>query len=218
MAEPAPRVPPPETGGETLSARRHPLFRLLQLFALAGVAGLLALLVWRVIDSGRGAQFVSAIREGKKPPAPQFKLPVIWPHAETWPMDVRHLVADGQVPLRELHGHPTVINFWASWCAPCRKEAPRFRASARVHAGQVVFLGVDINDFKSDARHFLRQYKVNFVSVRDGDGSTLDSYGLTGLPETYFVDAQGRVVAHFPGEVSRAELERGVAQAMGGGS
>jgi cytochrome c biogenesis protein CcmG, thiol:disulfide interchange protein DsbE len=217
MAEPASGTPPPQTGGD-LPAGKHPLFRLLQLLALAGVAGLLALLVWRMIDSGRGAQLVSAIREGKKPPAPQFTLPVIWPHSETWPKDTRRLVTEGRVPLRGLRGHPTVINFWASWCAPCGKEAPRFRASARAHEGQVVFLGIDVNDFKSDARHFLRKYKVNFPSVRDGGGSTLESYGLTGLPESYFVDARGRVVAHSPGEVSRAELERGVAQAMGRGS
>jgi cytochrome c biogenesis protein CcmG/thiol:disulfide interchange protein DsbE len=217
VAEPASGTPPPQKGGD-LPARRHPLFRLLQLLALAGVAGLLALLVWRVIDSGRGTQLVSAIREGKKPAAPQFTLPVIWPHAETWPKDKGRLVTGGRVPLRELHGYPTVINFWASWCAPCGKEAPRFRASARVHEGQVVFLGIDVNDFKSDARHFLRKYKVNFVSVRDGGGSTLESYGLTGLPESYFLDARGKVVAHSPGEVSRAELERGVAEAMGRGS
>jgi cytochrome c biogenesis protein CcmG/thiol:disulfide interchange protein DsbE len=216
MAEPASPARPPQK--EELPARRHPLFRLLQVFALAGVASLLALLVWRVIDGGRGAELVSAIRAGKNPSAPQFTLPVIWPHKETWPTEARHLVTEGEVPLRELRGHPTVINFWASWCAPCANEAPRFRASARVHEGQVVFLGIDINDFKSDARHFLRKHKINFVSVRDRGGSTLERYGLTGLPETYFVDARGRVVAHSPGEVSRAELERGVAQAAGGAS
>lgn len=217
MAVPVSSAPSPQKQDD-VPARRHPLFRVLQLFALAGVASLLALLVWRVIDEGRGAELVGAIRAGKKPPAPQFTLPVIWPHAETWPKDARHLVMEGQVPLRELRGHPAVINFWASWCTPCAKEAPRFRASARLHEGQVVFLGIDVNDFKSDARHFLRKHKVNFASVRDGGASTLERYGLTGLPETYFVDARGRAVAHSPGEVSRAELERGVAEAIGAGS
>jgi cytochrome c biogenesis protein CcmG, thiol:disulfide interchange protein DsbE len=208
MAEPVSSAPSPQKEDD-LPARRHPLFRVLQL---------LTLLVWRVVDEGRDAQLVGAIRAGKEPPAPQFTLPVIWSHAETWPKDARHLVTEGQVPLRELRGHPIVINFWASWCSPCAKEAPRFRASARLHAGQVVFLGIDVNDFKSDARHFLRKHKVNFVSVRDGGASTLARYGLTGLPETYFVDARGRAVAHSPGEVSRAELERGVAEAIGAGS
>lgn len=191
---------------------------MLQVVALAGVAGLLALLVWRVIDAGRGAHLVSDIRAGKNPPAPQFTLPVLWGHVETWPKDARRALVDRQLSLSELRGHAVVINFWASWCVPCAKEAPRFRVSARAHEGRVVFLGIDINDFKSDARHFLSKYNVNYVSVRDGSGSTLGRYGLTGVPETYYLDARERVVAHTPGEATREELERGIAQASGAGS
>jgi cytochrome c biogenesis protein CcmG/thiol:disulfide interchange protein DsbE len=110
-----------------------------------------------------------------------------------------------------------VINFWASWCIPCRHEAPLLVASARAHAGDVAFLGVDVQDLKSDARGFLRKYHVNYVSVRDGPGGTYDDYGLTGLPETYYVDARGRLIGHYAGEVSRAQLEAGI-QAAGGGS
>jgi cytochrome c biogenesis protein CcmG, thiol:disulfide interchange protein DsbE len=215
MAEPVrqssplkPEVQPPPT-------RTSPLLRALQVLALALVAGLLALLVWRVLDAGRGAQLVSQVRAGKKPPAPAFTLPVLWRQAETWPNDLQAALADGQLALRELRGHPVVLNFWASWCVPCGKEAPRFRASSRTHRGNVVFLGVDINDFKSDARHFLRQHKVNYVSLRDGNGSTQSNYGLTGVPETYYLDAEGRIVAHSPGEVSAGELEQGIEQASG---
>jgi cytochrome c biogenesis protein CcmG, thiol:disulfide interchange protein DsbE len=118
----------------------------------------------------------------------------------------------------ELRGYPVVINFWASWCAPCRDEAPRFHSSARAHAGRVLFLGIDVNDFSSDARHFLRRYKINYVSVRDRPGSMPSRYGLTGLPETFYLSSEGRIVAHSPGEVSRAELERGISQATKGGS
>jgi cytochrome c biogenesis protein CcmG/thiol:disulfide interchange protein DsbE len=111
----------------------------------------------------------------------------------------------------ELRGRRVVINFWASWCVPCKKEAPLLSRAARTYAGKVVFLGVDIQDFKSDARRFLQRYKVGFVSVRDGSGSTYGSYGLTGIPETYYLDVRGRIVAHDAGQVDAADLERGIA-------
>jgi cytochrome c biogenesis protein CcmG, thiol:disulfide interchange protein DsbE len=115
----------------------------------------------------------------------------------------------------ELRGRPVVINFWASWCVPCRHEAPRFTASARAHAGRVSFLGIDVQDLSSDARRFLRRYRIDYVSVRDGGGSTYSDYGLTGVPETYWVDARGRIVSHYAGEVSRCQLEHGIAAASG---
>ena len=217
MAEPARQPSPPEAEAQAQPPARpaSPLLRALQVLALALVAGLLALLVWRVIDAGRGTQLVSEVRAGKKPVAPGFKLPVLWRRAETWPRDARGALADGQLALRELHGYPVVLNFWASWCVPCGKEAPLFRASARAHRGQVAFLGIDINDFSGDARRFLRKHKVNYVSLRNGNGSLQSPYGLTGVPETYYLDAAGRIVGHSPGEVSQEELAQGIRQAIG---
>ena len=103
------------------------------------------------------------------------------------------------------------MNFWASWCVPCKNEAPRLAAAARASQG-VIFLGIDVQDFKSDARGFLTKYGVNYVSVRDGGDSTYSVYGLTGLPETYYVAPQGRIVAHSIGEVSTTELAEGIAE------
>jgi cytochrome c biogenesis protein CcmG, thiol:disulfide interchange protein DsbE len=77
-------------------------------------------------------------------------------------------------------------------------------------------LGVDVQDFESDARSFLERYDTNYVSVRDGGSSTYENYGLTGIPETYYLDARGRVVAHAVGEVSPDELEAGIANAVAG--
>src|SRR5207244_7305670 len=80
------------------------------------------------------------------------------------------------------------------------------------HRGGVVFVGVDVKDLSGDARGFARKYKLNYVSVRDGSGAkTWSSYGLTGVPETYFLDARGRIVAHIPGAVSSQTLEEGIA-------
>ena len=213
-SRPAETATPDRPGFEPRRSRS--LLRLaMQVAAVALVIGLLALLVWRVVASDRGANLVSSIRQGKKPPAPAFTLPVIWPHAETWPRTLRPALADGKIALAELRGHPVVLNIWASWCVPCKAEAPELAASARAHAGAVVFLGLDVQDFKSDARRFLGRYDVRYVSVRDGGGSTGDAYGITGVPETYWIDGRGRIVDHYAGQINRQQLEVGIRKAQG---
>ena len=187
-------------------------FLVLKLIAIAAVVGLLGLLVWATLAAGRGSSLVARIAAGKKPVAPGFTLGVIWPHSETWPPRLRAAIADGKLDLRELRGHPIALNFWASWCIPCRQEAPILHASALRHRGRVAFVGIDIKDFTGDALGFARKYKVNYVSARDGGGDkTWNNYGLTGVPETYFINAQGRIVAHIPGAVSAQTLEEGIA-------
>ena len=209
MAGPAPAPPPKveEQPGDT--PRANSLLRIVQMLALTAVAGLLGLLVWRVAHAGRGGQLVAEVRSGKKPAAPQFTLPLLWTRAETWPQDARRALGDGRLSLRELRGHPVVINFWASWCVPCKHEAPLLAASARAHAGKVAFLGIDVQDFRSDARKFLDRFDTPYVSVRAG-GAVYDDYGLTGVPETFWLDRRGRIVGHYPGEISREQLEAGI--------
>ena len=199
-------------GDEEQSEPRSRWLLTLKLSALVAVAGLLGLLVWATLAAGRGSSLVARIAAGKKPPAPGFSLGVLWPHSETWPPELKAAIAGGKLDLRELRGHPVALNFWASWCLPCRQEAPLLHASALRHRGRVVFVGVDVKDLSGDARGFARKYKLNYVSVRDGSGAkTWNSYGLTGVPETYFLDERGRIVAHIPGAVSAQTLEEGIA-------
>ncbi len=214
MAEPAPTPPPPEPQEQPRESR--PLVRIVQVLALTLVAGLLALLVWRVVHAGAGGRLVAEVRSGKKPAAPQFTLPVLWARAEIWPNDARGALGDGQLSLRELRGHPVVINFWASWCIPCKHEAPLLAALARAHAGKVAFLGIDVQDFSSDARKFLKRFDTPYVSVHAGGGKSgvYEDYGLTGVPETYWLNARGRIIDHYPGEISREQLEDGIREVM----
>jgi cytochrome c biogenesis protein CcmG, thiol:disulfide interchange protein DsbE len=188
----------------------------LRLAALSVVVGLFGLLAWATLSAGRGNSLVARIAAGEAPPAPSFSLEVLWRRAETWPVAARRRLADGRLDLRELGGRPVVLNFWASWCIPCRDEAPILNASARAHAGEVVFLGVDVQDLKSDALAFSREFDTPYVSVRDRGNRTYEDYGLTGVPETYYLDAGGRIVSHAPGAISRTSLEQGIAQAIGG--
>ena len=190
--------------------------RLLRLAVLSVVVGLLSLLVWATLSAGRGSSLVSRIAAGEAPSAPAFSLEVLWLRAETWPAAARRRLADGRLDLDELRGRPVVINFWASWCIPCRDEAPILNASARAHAGDVVFLGINVQDLRGDALAFSREFDTPYVSVRDRGNRTYEDYGLTGVPETYYLDARGRIVAHALGAISRTSLEQGIAQAIGG--
>jgi cytochrome c biogenesis protein CcmG/thiol:disulfide interchange protein DsbE len=188
----------------------------LRVAVLSVVVGLFALLAWATLSAGKGNSLVSRIAAGETPPAPQFSLELLWPRAETWPAEARRRLADGRVDLDELRGRPIVINFWASWCIPCRDEAPILNAAARARAGEVVFLGIDVQDLKSDALAFSREFETPYVSVRDRGNGTYENYGLTGVPETYYLDRGGRIIAHTPGAISRASLEQGIANAIGG--
>jgi cytochrome c biogenesis protein CcmG/thiol:disulfide interchange protein DsbE len=116
--------------------------------------------------------------------------------------------------LSSLRGKTVVLNFWASWCLPCKKEAPLLeRAWQKWRARGVVVVGVDANDFASDGRRFMRRYKITYPVVHDGPGNWLDDYGLTGFPETFFVRPDGRIVAWKEGQLHAAELESGIQKA-----
>jgi cytochrome c biogenesis protein CcmG/thiol:disulfide interchange protein DsbE len=111
----------------------------------------------------------------------------------------------GAFSLSELEGTPVLLNFWASWCAPCRDEAPLFRRAAQQYRGRVSFVGVDIKDSRSDAIAFARRHGLDYTLVRDS-GAIAPRYGLTGQPETFFIDSSGVIVEHIPGPVFEDDL------------
>jgi cytochrome c biogenesis protein CcmG, thiol:disulfide interchange protein DsbE len=111
-----------------------------------------------------------------------------------------------------------VLNFWASWCVPCKGEATMLEQASRQYRKQgVVFLGVDFHDVAGDARTFLEHHGVTYPTVQDGSGSVADRYGVSAVPETYFIDRQGRLVGeHIMGTVVHAKdaFRRGVEAAL----
>jgi cytochrome c biogenesis protein CcmG, thiol:disulfide interchange protein DsbE len=219
MSAPSPAPPPgrASTTSEADEKRTTPAWRrALQVVAVTLVAALFGLFVWKLITEDEGRTLVASVKAGRAPAAPRFELPVIWTETDTWAASVRPVIGDGRLALAELSGHPVAVNFWASWCIPCKEEAPLLEASARSHRGRVLFLGIDVQDLRSDARRFLRAIKPNYPSVRDPDGGTYSDFGLTGVPETYYLDSRHRVVAHTVGQVSRSELEAGIARATAG--
>ena len=103
--------------------------------------------------------------------------------------------ADGKLSLAELKGKPVVVNFWACWCIPCKGEAPALQKTYEKYKAQgLTVLGIDAQDFRGDARSFAKRFGLTYPVVYDGSGSTLGKWGVTGFPETFFVDRSGRLV------------------------
>lgn len=170
-----------------------------QALAVGLVLALLALLIWKIAHQNGGG-VASKIDHNKVVSAPNFTL--------------GRLDRPGKLQLASLRGKAVVLNFWASWCYPCKKEAPALERLWRQRDGSVIVLGVDVNDFSGDARKFMRKHGLTYPVVHDNGNVTSPKYGLTGLPETFFVDRHGRVVGHVAGQVTASDLRRGIAEAQ----
>ncbi len=191
------------------------ILRALQGLALVAVAALLGLLVWRVAHQSAGSKLVNEIAAGKEPSAPDFALKPLWAETRGASPRLAAAVRRGHVAVADLRGRPTIVNIFASWCVPCRDEAPIFTSAAARYAGRIQFVGFDYHDFAGDGRSFLRRYGTEFTALHDGDGHVSDRWGVTGVPETYVLDAQGRLIAHAPGAVGREDLQRLIVRALG---
>jgi len=189
------------------------ILRSVQALTLAVVAALLGLLIWKVAHQGAGAKLVQEIASGKRPAAPEFELKPIWSDAAGASPRLRAAVERGTVTVADLRGRPTVVNVFASWCIPCKDEAPVLAAASRSRAGSVQFVALDYQDYTSDGRRFLRRYGNDFAALHDGDGHVAQSWGATGVPETYVLDATGHIVAHQALPVTASDLDRLLAAA-----
>ncbi len=105
-----------------------------------------------------------------------------------------------------LRGRPVVVNVWASWCGPCRVEAPLLQKASGRYGERVVFVGVDARDTEGDARGFLRRYGINYPNVVDGGEEITGRLGLRGFPTTYIFDRSGTIRASVVGGISEQAL------------
>jgi cytochrome c biogenesis protein CcmG/thiol:disulfide interchange protein DsbE len=129
------------------------------------------------------------------------------------------LEGGGTGSLADYRGGWVLVNVWASWCIPCRTEAPALEDFQRRHGGpRFTVLGVDTRDLSVDGQAFVREYGISYPQLRDGDGDAAHEFGTTGVPESFLVDPRGKLRLHAVGPVSREYLSGQVAPLLPGGS
>jgi cytochrome c biogenesis protein CcmG/thiol:disulfide interchange protein DsbE len=174
--------------------------RPLQLLSVTVVLALLGLLVWDLVHSS-GGEVARDVDQGEVVAAPDFTR--------------SRVDKSGKLSLSSLRGKVVVLNFWQSYCPPCGKEAPTIAAAAKHWAERgVVFVGVDVQDLRGPARAFMKRYGITYPIVAD-DGPLVGHYGVTGYPETFFIDRRGRVVPpHIVGAASRKGLDEAIERTL----
>ncbi len=171
--------------------------------ALLPLIGILALFGWRLTarEQGSGAAGVNSV--GQLAELRQRDLPTI---------SLRSF--DGRnVQLDTLRGQVVVLNFWGSWCIPCREEAPALeRAWQASRHNDVQFVGVNVWEAENDALNFIREQRISYMNLLDPAGQLAVELGLTGIPETYFVNRDGKLVRRWIGPITDERLRTIVAE------
>lgn len=182
-------------GRASSTAGQRPLWKRATMSVTLGIAGLFVAILLLVPQSRAGATLVAGEQ------APDFQLESL----------------DGQpVRLSELKGQPVVINFWASWCGPCRKEMPDFEAMhARYKEQGLRVYGINVGESKVAVADFARQVGVSFPILIDTTEEAQTAYKILPLPATFFVDRQGTIRAIYQYQMSRSQIEAETLRLLG---
>jgi cytochrome c biogenesis protein CcmG, thiol:disulfide interchange protein DsbE len=197
-------TPPPSDRRSGTVERPSPAARRRRRVVRLGCAVAAAIAVTLITAAAQGGTTLdpSALREGDGAAAPEFQLEDLRDPKET-------------IDLAGFAGRPVVLNFWASWCVPCRSEMPALQAAHQRLADRVVFLGVNHQDSRTAAIDLLDETGVTYPSGRDPGGEVAASYGLYGLPATVFIGPDGELLATRTGEISETELDQTVTELFG---
>jgi cytochrome c biogenesis protein CcmG/thiol:disulfide interchange protein DsbE len=170
-------------------------------FVVAAAVALVALLVYGLVAVGESTTIDDAVAHGERPAAPVRTLPKL---------------GGGQGSLADFKGKPVVVNFWASWCEPCKDEAPALvEAQKQLEQAGGTIVGVTVDDASSDSAKFIKDHKLDFPSLRDVDGKLGDDFGTSGVPETFVVDRDGKIVAVSRGQIDEDFLSDNLPKVLG---
>ncbi|MGB1583175.1 MAG: TlpA disulfide reductase family protein [Solirubrobacterales bacterium] len=202
------------------SHQRHTslLSYLPRIIAVTAILALLTLLVFGVIKKAPTDRIDSRLERGESTLAPDFRLKVIsGAESRLMPAKARRALADGWLSTNELRGNPVVLNFWASWCQPCRDEAPYLEKAATAASRKgVIFVGVNVLDITKNGLDFIDEFGVRYPNVRDPSLATARKYEARAMPETFFISRQGTIVNHVIGIVNPQQMVRGLLAAESG--
>lgn len=173
---------------------------------------------WTVIGIGTVVLMVIGVvggrNLGKNPDPALARSPLLGKPAPQWELP---RLDGATLSSAELAGRPYVVNYWASWCVPCRAEAPHLQAFAERHANDgIAIVGIVWNDDADQARRFREEFGLTFPQVTDPGNRTALDYGVFGVPETYVVDSRGIVMAKLIGAVGPTTLDDVLAQVLSG--
>jgi cytochrome c biogenesis protein CcmG, thiol:disulfide interchange protein DsbE len=173
----------------------------LQAAAIALLVALVALFAQSVLQGS--ATVAAQLGDGKRPQAPNFTLP--------------RLTGAGDISLRSFRGKVVLLNFWASWCAPCREEASLFnQIQSQFGPRGVAVVGVDSQDFESAARSFARRQHVNYTLVHDSSNDVTNRWGVSsGFPVTFVINRKGVVERVFVTQVDGGMLLQAMRPLLG---
>jgi len=200
-----PQLPDQVSDGDTIvdgDVEARPVSRKPAIIAFAGVLILLAVvLVVALAPKGKPVGGVLPV-DPKGYAAPAVALP--------------KLDGSGTMSLADLKGKPVVVNFWASWCTTCKAEAETLAAAEKKWRDKgVVFLGIDSVDKDDKAKEYEQQYGIEYGSVVDPSGTTAGQWYVTAYPESFFIDADGRIVSAVRNGVDAATLDQHIAEIVG---
>jgi len=177
--------------------------RALPILAWLAGACLVGLLVYGVSARSASRTLDEQVAHSQRPVAPEANRPL------------PALGAHGAASLASFRGKVVVLNFWASWCEPCRVEAPLLeRSQALLARHRATVLGVTYLDASPDSQSFVSRYRLTYPNLRDNVGTFARAYGTDQLPESFVIDRAGRIVAISRGEINQAFLNRAVALAQ----
>jgi cytochrome c biogenesis protein CcmG/thiol:disulfide interchange protein DsbE len=181
-------APQPETSQPAAPEHGNRSARIVALVVAVAMLALLALMIWGIGKQAAGSvgQVPVAVR-----PAPAFSI---------------QLFDGGTFDLAAMKGKPVLVNFWASWCIPCEDEAPTLERIARAYRDRVTFIGVDVQDTDAGGREFIHRFGVSYPNGPDPSGSISVDYGMSGVPESYFVDRDGKIVRKWQGPLDDQRL------------
>ena len=170
----------------------------LPIAVVCGLIALVALLGYGLSSEQPDRDIEQALAQGERRPAPEVELP--------------RLEGGGTGSLADYRGKVVVLNYWASWCKPCREESPLLeRWHRRIVPRGATVLGVDVLDVTSDAREFIREFRLSYPMLRDRDGETQRRFGVVAYPETFVIDRRGRIAASRRGPVDERFMRERVA-------